>query len=165
MKSNVTLIVAMAKNGVIGKENKMPWHIPEELEKFKEITFSHNVIMGKNTYYSIGKLLPNRENYILSTDRSLKIPNAHIIHGFGEMMFELIAKHDEEFFIIGGKSVFDQYFALAGRLIISEIDLEIEGDVYFPDFNLDNWKLVKEETISNKQNIKIQQKFYERVYY
>lgn len=165
MKSNVTLIVAVANNGVIGKDNKMPWHIPEELEKFKEITTSHNVIMGKKTFDSIGKVLPNRVNYILSSNKNLSIPEARVMHGFGELMFELIAKANEEFFVIGGKSVFEQYLALAGKLIISEIDLEVDGDTYFPEINFNNWKITKEEEIKNIQNIKIIQRFYERVYF
>ena len=165
MKSNVTIIVAIAKNNVIGKDNKMPWHIPEELESFKQITTSHNIIMGKNTYNSIGKLLPNRENYIFTSDRNLIISQAHIVHGFGEMMFELLAKPNEEFYVIGGKSMFDQFLTLAGKLIISEIDLDVEGDIYFPNITQDNWKLVKEEKIENQQNIKIIQKYYERVYF
>lgn len=165
MKSNVTIIVAIAKNGVIGKDNRMPWHIPEELESFKQITSSHSVIMGRNTYVSIGKLLPNRENYVMTSDRTLAIPDAHLIYGFGEMMFELLAKPEEEFFVIGGRSIFDQFLALAGKLIISDIELEIDGDTYFPEINKDNWKLVNEVEIKNKQNIKITQKFYERIYF
>lgn len=165
MKSNVTIIVAISRNGVIGKDNKMPWYIPEELARFKEITSSYNVIMGKNTYLSIGKLLPNRKNFIMTSDRTFKIPNAHVIHGFGEMMFELLAKPEETFFVIGGKSVFDQYLPLAGKLIVSELDLEVEGDTYFPTINIDNWKLVKEEKIENLNNIRIIQKYYERVYF
>ncbi len=165
MKSNVTIIVAIAKNGVIGKDNKMPWHIPEELAQFKEITSTHNVVMGKKTFNSIGKILANRKNFILTSDRSACIPGACVIHGFGEMMFELLAKPDEEFFVIGGKSVFEQYLTLAGKLIISEIDLQVDGDVYFPQINLKNWKLIKDVQIPNQQNIKITQKFYERVYF
>lgn len=165
MKSNVTIIVAVAKNNVIGLKNKMPWHIPEELESFKKITGSHNIIMGKNTYDSIGKILPNRKNFIFSSDRKLVVPDAHVIHGFGEMMFELLAKPNEEFYVIGGRTIFDQFLTIAGKLIISEIDLDIEGDVYFPELTLGNWKLVKEEDIINKQNIKINQKFYERIYF
>ncbi len=165
MKNNVTIIVAIAKNGVIGKKNKMPWHIPEELEKFKQLTISHNVIMGRNTYNSIGKLLPKRNNYIMTSDKEFHIKNAHVINGFGEMMFELLAKSNEQFYVIGGESIFDQFLPLAGKLIISEIDLEVTGDIYFPKININNWKLVKEEQIENNQNIKIIQKFYERKYF
>lgn len=165
MKSNITIIVAIAKNGVIGRDNKMPWHIPEELEKFKQITTSHNVIMGRNTYNSIGKLLPNRSNYIFTSDLNLRIPHARVINGFGQMMFELLDKADEEFFVIGGSSIFDQFLAITNKLIISEIDLEVDGDVYFPKINNDNWKLIKEEEMKNSQNIKIIQKTYERIYF
>jgi len=165
MKNNVTIIVAIAKNGIIGKKNKMPWHIPEELEKFKQLTSSHNVIMGRNTYNSIGKLLPNRNNYIMTSDKNFQITNAHVVNGFGEMMFELLAKPNEQFYVIGGESIFDQFLPLAGKLIISEIDLEVTGDIYFPKINTNNWKLVKEEQIENNQNIKIIQKFYERKYF
>ncbi|MBI9030593.1 dihydrofolate reductase [bacterium] len=165
MKSNVTIIVAMAKNGVIGKDNQMPWHIPEELESFKQITSSHNIIVGKRTYESIGKLLPNRKNYILTSDRNLVLEGAFVMHSFGEIMFELIAKPQEKFFVIGGKTVFELFLTLAQTLIISEISLEVEGDVFFPEINPKNWKLVKEEVIENQQNIPITQKYYERVYF
>ena len=155
----------MAHDGVIGRDNKMPWNIPEELESFKQITTSHNVVMGKNTYQSIGKILPNRNNYILTSDRSFQVSGANIVHGFGEMMFELLSKPDEKFYVIGGKTIFDQFLALAGRLIISEIDLRCNGHIYFPKLNYKNWKLVEEIEIKNLQNIKIIQKHYERVYF
>ncbi len=165
MKSNVIIMVAMAKNRVIGLNNQMPWNIPEELAKFKEITLNNNIIMGMNTYKSIGKLLPNRNNYIFSHDKDLKIPNATIINGFGEMMFHLLEKSQENFYVIGGRTLFDLYLPLAGKMIISEIDKEFEGDTYFPQVDLSNWKLVNEIEIPNTQNIKIIQKHYEKVYF
>ncbi|MFA7056543.1 MAG: dihydrofolate reductase [Candidatus Cloacimonadales bacterium] len=163
MRNNVTIIVAIDRKGVIGNENKMPWHIPEELQSFKRITLTHNIVMGRLTYESIGRLLPDRTNYIFSKDTSFSVPNAIMINSFGEMMFELLDKPDEQFFIIGGRSMFEQYLILAGKMIISEIDLDVVGDTYFPPFDKKNWKLVHEKKIVNNQNITIRQKYYERV--
>lgn len=165
MKSNVIIIAAISRNGVIGLNNKMPWNIPEELNSFKNITSGSNVIMGMNTYKSIGKLLPNRKNYIFSNNKNLKIDDATVVNGFGEMMFYLLEKAEETFFVIGGKSIFDLYLSLAGKLILSEIDLEVQGDVFFPNIDLKNWKLTKEIEIPNSQNIRIIQKHYEKVYF
>jgi dihydrofolate reductase len=165
VKSNVIIIAAVSKNGVIGLNNQMPWNIPEELASFKKITSDNNVIMGMNTYESIGKLLPNRKNYIMTRKNDIEIPDATIVKGFGEMMFHLLEKANETFYVIGGKSIFDLYLPLAGKLIISEIDIEVAGDTYFPKLDLKNWKLVKEIEIPNKQNIKIIQKHYEKVYF
>lgn len=165
MKSNVIIIAAVSNNGVIGLNNQMPWNIPEELASFKKITSDNNVIMGMNTYESIGKLLPNRKNYIMTRKNDIEIPDAIIVKGFGEMMFHLLEKANETFYVIGGKSIFDLYLPLAGKLIISEIDIEVDGDTYFPKLDLKNWKLVKEIEIPNKQNIKIIQKHYAKVYF
>ncbi|OQY36689.1 MAG: hypothetical protein B6226_06140 [Candidatus Cloacimonetes bacterium 4572_65] len=164
MKSNITLIVARSKNNVIGNGGKLPWNFPEELARFKDLTTGHNLIMGRKTFESIGKVLPNRTNYIFSTNRNLTIDGANIRHGFGEMMFDLLEKREEKFFVIGGKDLFELYFPLAERLIISDIDIEVEGDTTFPDFNLNNWKLVDEIEILNKKETTIIQKTYERIY-
>lgn len=163
MKNNLTIIVAMAKNNVIGDRNKMPWYIPEELQEFKRITTPHNLIMGRLTYESLGKLLPNRTSYILTKDDSFSVPGAIIINGFEEMMAEVMAKPDEQFFVMGGGSMFEQYLPVVGKMIISEVDLVVDGDVRFPEFDLKNWNLVKEKKIANKQDINIIQKHYERI--
>lgn len=163
VKNSITIIVAMAKNRVIGCKNRLPWHIPEELQEFKKITVPHSLIMGRLTYESIGRLLPDRTSYIFSKDISFSVPGAKVVHNFAEMMSEIIAKPNEQFFIMGGKEMFEQYLPFAGKMIISEVDLDVKGDVYFPEFDEKKWRLVKEKKIANKQNIAIVQKHYERI--
>lgn len=161
--NNITIIVAMAKNMIIGKDNEMPWNIPEELASFKKITSGHNIVMGMNTYNSIGRLLPNRQSYIFSKDSNKTVEGAIMIRSFGEMMFHLLAKKNENFYVIGGRSIFEEFLSIAGKMIISEIDLTVEGDISFPRFDLSKWTLIKEVNIENSQNITIIQKHYEKV--
>ncbi len=163
MKDNITIIVARDLNGLIGSHGEMPWDIPEELALFKETTMGHNVIMGRKTYESLGKPLTGRVNYVLS--KSIKDPDTEEVKfrsGFGEIMFDLIEKSDELFFVIGGKEIYDLFLPLANRLLISELAIEAEGDTYFPKVSLGNWTLIKEQKINNSQNIEVIRKEYAR---
>ncbi len=136
-KPKITLIAAMSENRVIGKDNALPWHIPEDLKRFKEITSGHPVIMGRKTYESIGRLLPNRTNIIITRDPNYDIKEAVITHSLDDALEK--AKQspggDFEIFVIGGGQVFEQAISLADKLYLTIVHATIKGDSYFPDYS------------------------------
>jgi len=131
----LSIIVAIARNNVIGRGNELPWHLPADLKYFKETTVGKTVLMGKNTYNSIvgylGHSLPNRENIVLS-DTELDAPDATVIHSLDEAL-ELAKQKD--IFIIGGRMIYQTFLPLADKLYITWVEADIEGDVTFPEFN------------------------------
>lgn len=146
-----SIIVAIGKNNEIGKNNKLLWHIPEDLKKFKEITSGKTVIMGRNTYESIGKPLPNRHNIVLSKNSKLFSNNCNekleIYDDFSKIV-EKYKNSDDEVFIIGGARVYKKALELGivEQLYISHIDFSDNGaDTYFPEIDCSMWKKVEEE--------------------
>lgn len=135
----INIIVALAeKNRAIGKDNKLLWHIPEDLKRFKEITSGHPVVMGRKTYESIGRLLPNRLNIIITRDTAYTVhssqPNAvKICHSLDEALE--YAKNDPEVFVIGGGEIFRQAMPIADKLYLTLVEGDFEGDVFFPDYS------------------------------
>ncbi|MDP3880883.1 MAG: dihydrofolate reductase [bacterium] len=137
----ISMIAAMSNNRVIGVKNDLPWHLPADLKHFKETTTGNPVIMGEATYKSIGRLLPNRKNIILTRDPNYKVEGAFMANSF-EQAFELAG---EDAFIIGGGQIYKQGLEYADRIYITRVDVELDGDVFFPEFESDEWKLVSEE--------------------
>ena len=133
---NISIIVAMSNNRVIGKDNKMPWHLSDDLKNFKKITTGKTIIMGRLTYDSIGKALPNRKNIVLS--RNLKDSNVLISSNLKEVLNS--TKNNEEVFIIGGENLYSQVINIANKLYLTTIDANIDGDKYFPDLDVSSWK-------------------------
>ena len=132
----ISLIVAMAKNRVIGKDNDMPWgRLPVDLKHFKTVTEGHSVIMGRNTYESIGKPLPNRRNIILTSKK--QIQGCEVASSVEEALE--MTKNENEVFIIGGGTVYEKTIDIIDKLYLTYIDLEIDGDTLFPEFNTDEF--------------------------
>lgn len=132
-------IVAVSWNGYIGKNNTIPWHIPEDLKHFKKVTTGHPVVMGRTTYESLGKLLPDRQNIILTTDRSFEVDDAIVIHKPEELFkWDLM---NEEVYIIGGKQTYDAFEEYINEWVVSEIKELCTGDTSFYIDN-DIWKEV-----------------------
>ena len=141
----LSLIVAVSKNGFIGKDGSLPWQISEDLKRFRKITSNSVVIMGKNTYLSIGKALPNRENIIVST--TLKSANGCTIV---RSLDEAIGLSKENFpskdiFLIGGYAIYKTGEAFADTLYLTKVDIEVEGDVNLPSFDWESWKEMERE--------------------
>ena len=138
------IIAAISKNNVIGLNGKVPWQIPEELTHFKNTTLGFPVIMGRKTWDSLKKPLENRLNIILThkTDFSFSHPNVVICNAISEALSFCIAKDFQKIFIIGGQEIFEQMIPIADKLIISEIQTEVEGDRYFPSIDYSDWELV-----------------------
>lgn len=144
--SSIALIAAMtAKDHVIGLNNKMPWHLPADLKHFKKVTQGKPIIMGRKTFESIGRPLPNRRNMVVSRNPSLSLPNCET---FNSLSLAIDAAEDaRETMIIGGGQIYKQALPLASRLYLTLIEANINGDAYFPDWEkLDNsWICVSEE--------------------
>lgn len=141
-KPIISIIVAIAKNGIIGKGNALPWNIPADLEYFKNTTKGHPVIMGARTHFSIGMILPGRKNIVLSDDPKLKLMEGALMAESFEEAFEL-ANESDEAFIIGGANVYRQGLDYADRLYITEVGTEAEGDISFPKFDKNLWREIK----------------------
>ena len=147
----VSAIVAAAKNGVIGKDNEIPWHLPKDFAYFKKTTLHHHIIMGRNSYESIGRPLPNRTNIIVTRNPFYIVSGCVVVHTIEEALKLAEQNGEEEAFIIGGGEIFKQSMHLLDKLYLTEVDLDTQanqpdGDyVYFPKMNPDEWRLVSEE--------------------
>lgn len=141
----ISCIVAVAKNNVIGKDNNIPWYLPADLKYFKNTTLNHHVIMGRNCYESIGKPLPKRTNVIITRDAYFISSNCLVARSIPEALHMAHENGEEEVFIIGGGQIYEQTADLWNRLYITEVDLEVDGDVFFPEVNYAEWKLIHEE--------------------
>lgn len=131
----ISLISAIAENRAIGKDNRLLWHIPEDMKHFRETTSGHAVIMGQKTYESLGRPLPNRINIIVTFDKGFKAEGCVVLHSLDDA-FEYVEKQDEEeVFVIGGGSIYKQTIDRADRLYLTLVKGEFDGDVFFPDYS------------------------------
>ncbi|WP_217585479.1 dihydrofolate reductase [Lentibacillus saliphilus] len=137
----ISLLVAMDQNHVIGFENDLPWHLPADLQFFKQKTTGHTIVMGRKTYESIGKALPNRKNVVLTRQSLEAIDNVTVIHDIALIKEWHDANPDEEIFVIGGGHVFEQILPIAHRMYITEIESSFKGDTYFPKFCKETWQV------------------------
>jgi dihydrofolate reductase len=140
----ISMIAAMADDRIIGLDNKMPWHLPADLQFFKRVTFGKPVIMGRKTYQSIGRPLPGRQNIVLTRDVNLHIEGVECVQTI-EQVKQIVGGVDEVM-IIGGATIYEQYLQQADRLYLTFIDLQTQGDTKFPDFNaVASWREVESE--------------------
>jgi dihydrofolate reductase len=145
-RSRLSIIVAMSRNRVIGAGNAIPWHLPEELKRFKRITLGHHIIMGRKTWDSIGRPLPGRTTVIVTRQRGYSAPGAKIAHSLDEAI--AACGDDSEIFVIGGAELYAQALARAGRLYLTTIDAEIAGDTTMPSFDAADWRKVSSESFT-----------------
>jgi len=141
----VSAIVAVAKNNVIGKDNDMPWYLPADLKYFKRTTLGHHIIMGRKNFESIGRPLPKRTNIVLTRDPYFIVSGCLVAHSIEEALTKAYDNGDREAFIIGGGEIYKQSLPFLDKIYLTEIDLEVEGDVYFPDIDAKKWKLLSSE--------------------
>lgn len=135
---SVILIVAMAKNRTIGKDGKIPWHLSRELKLFKQITTGHTLIMGRKTYESIGRPLPERKNIVVTRNPDFKADGCHVYTDLNKA----ISDHkNERIFVIGGAEIFKQCMDLADEIHLTVVQKEFDGDVSFPEFNADDYRI------------------------
>jgi dihydrofolate reductase len=135
--------IAFGKNRGLGFGNKLPWHLPDDLKRFKETTKGHSVIMGRKTYESIGRLLPERRNIIITRDLSYKVEGAEIAHSIEEAIEKV--KNEKEAFVIGGAEILKIALPYIGKMYLTHVDAEVEADSFFPEVDFSKWKIIYEE--------------------
>jgi dihydrofolate reductase len=136
--ARISIIAAMAKNRVIGAKNSIPWHLPGELKMFKTITMGHHIVMGRNTWTSIGRLLPGRTTVIVSRQRDYAIAGALVAPSLDAAI--AACGNDNEIFVIGGGQLYAAALPRADRIYLTEVDAEVDGDTLMPDFDLTQWQ-------------------------
>lgn len=139
----ISLVVAMASNRAIGKNNQLLWHLPADLKHFKQITSGHTIIMGRKTYDSIGRALPNRRNIVITRNTNLKLENIEVANSL-EQAFALCTNIDQVF-IIGGAEIYKQTLPLAKTIHSTTVHQDFEGDAFFPQLAEGEWITVSEE--------------------
>ena len=133
----LSIVVAMDDNRLIGSKNQLPWHLPADLAYFKKLTTGKSILMGRKTYDSIGRPLPNRRNIVITRNANISIPGCEVVSSI-DYALEL-TKEDPEVMVIGGASLCEQLLPKINRLYITKIDGEFEGDVFFPKYDDFDW--------------------------
>ena len=137
----ISISVAVAKNNVIGKDNKLLWHISEDLKRFKRITSNKKMIMGRKTFESLPGILPNREHIVVTRDKSFKVDSdkVTIVHDLNSLL-EKYSSCEDEIFVIGGAEIYKQLLPYTQKIYLTKIDETFDGDTYFPEINYDEFK-------------------------
>ncbi|HKK10195.1 MAG TPA: dihydrofolate reductase [Bacteroidales bacterium] len=140
---HISLIAAMDNKGLIGTNNDIPWHIPHDLKRFKQITSGHTVVMGRQTFESLPGPLPKRRNIVITSNRNYKKPGIEVVHSIEDAL-RIVDKKSENF-VVGGAAIYEQFLPFADKLYLTRIKAVFKGDTYFPKVDFSNWKLVNEE--------------------
>lgn len=153
----LALIAAMAQNRVVGIDNKLPWHLPEDLKYFKRITTGKAVIMGRKTYESIGRPLPNRTNIVITRSTEFSAPGIEVVNSL-DAAIELaenvsLINAVDEVMVIGGAQIYEAALPQADRLYLTHVHANVEGDAYFPDVDMSQWnELGREDYDASETN-------------
>ena len=141
----LSIIVAVANNNVIGKDNKLIWHLPEDLKRFKKLTTGHTIIMGRKTFESLGRVLPNRKHIVFTQNPDFKVndENVEIVHSM--LQIQEYIENEEEAFVIGGAVIYNLLMPYVKKMYVTEIDEEFDGDAFFPRIDETKWKEVSRE--------------------
>lgn len=160
-KPRISLIAAVARNGVIGKDNALPWRLPEDLRHFKAVTLGHPIVMGRKTWESLGRPLPGRHNIVVTRRTDYGLPGECTAVN---SLAEAIAAADDcgELFVIGGADLYTQALPLADRLYLTEIDAEFAGDAWFPDFDRSAWREASRQAGTSEAGLRYAFVTYER---
>ena len=140
----LAILAAISANRVIGLNNSLPWHLPADLKYFKQLTTGHIVVMGRRTFDSIGKPLPDRTTVVLSRQHVLDVPGIITAHSIQEVL-DHFANDDRQIFVIGGAELYRQTLPLCQRLYLTEIQEDFEGDTFFPEYDHDDWQEISRE--------------------
>ena len=140
----LSAVVAMSENRVIGIQNKLPWHLPEDLKHFKKITLGHSIIMGRKTFESIGRPLPGRENIIITRNKSFQAPGAVVVSDL-EKAIEYCSARTDEAFVIGGMQIYQLALPRLDRIYLTLIHQEYQGDAYLPEYDPSQFKEISRE--------------------
>lgn len=140
---SVSIVVAMDRNGVIGNQGGLPWHLPSDLKRFREITMGKPLVMGRRTHESIGRPLPGRRNIVVSRQPTYVAPGCDMAQSFAAAL--KLAQDAPEVMVIGGASLYAAALVLADRIYLTEVDAEVAGDVYFPPYTRADWREARRE--------------------
>ena len=160
----LSIIVAKAKNNTIGKDNKLLWHISDDLKRFEELTTGHVIIMGRKTFESLGRVLPNRKHIVFSQNPDFKVndENVEIVHSM--LQLQEYIEDDKENFVIGGAMIYNLLMPYVKKMYVTEIDKDFDGDTFFPRINDEIWKEISRENgpEDSNNNLKYEYVVYER---
>ena len=148
--TRVTLIVAKSRNDVIGNRNALPWRLPEDLAHFKRTTIGHTIVMGRKTWDSIGKALPNRRNIVVTRNAAWAASSVERAGSLAEAL--ALSANADEVFVIGGAQIFIEALGRADRLIVTEIEADFEGDTWFPAIDPNTWREVSRDRHGDGSN-------------
>ncbi|MDB5196931.1 MAG: hypothetical protein JWP88_1302 [Flaviaesturariibacter sp.] len=138
----LSLLVAADENNIIGKDNQLPWHLPNDLKYFKNLTWAMPILMGRKTFESIGKPLPGRKSIVITRNQEWKHEGVEVVHSIEEAIVLAATYSIKEIFVIGGAEIFKTAFEKATRIYLTRIHHQFKGDVYFPELDTNQWKLV-----------------------
>ncbi len=158
----LSLIEAIGENRELGHHGKLPWHLPADFQRFKAMTRGHTVIMGRKTYESIGRPLPERTNIVITRDQSYMAPGCIVVHSFDEA---LAKAQGDEVFVIGGAQVYAEAMPRADRLYITHVQGSFEADTFFPEIPMSEWKVMQQEEVpaDEKNNYATTFVMYEKI--
>jgi dihydrofolate reductase len=139
----ITLIAAASENNALGKNNQLVWHLPDDFKRFKALTTGHYIIMGRKTFESFPKPLPNRTHIIITRQKNYNYENCIIVNSVKSALDA--CPKDEDIFIIGGGEIYEQSIDLVDKIELTRVHTEIEADTFFPNINMEHWQLIKEE--------------------
>ena len=160
----LSIIVAKAKNNIIGKNNSLVWHLPEDLKHFRKLTTGHTIIMGRKTFESLGRVLPDRKHIIFSQNLDFKVndENVEVVHSL--LQIQDLIEGEEESFVIGGAMIYNFLMPYVKKMYVTQINEEFEGDAFFPKIDEKVWKKTSEEKGIKDEDNKLDYEFitYER---
>ncbi len=149
----VIIVVAVARNQVIGRDGKLPWHLPSDLKHFKKTTMGYPLIMGRKTFESIGRPLPGRDNIVLTRDPSLEIPGCIVVHTLEDAIRH--CSKEEKAFIIGGAEIFNIALPLTDTIVVTALERDVEGDVYFEPIDSEIFEIVDQQSYNEEEPYRI----------
>lgn len=161
----ISIIVAASENNVIGRDNDLPWKLPDDMKFFVRTTKGHHILTGRKNLESFGKLLPNRTNIVLTRDKNYQFEGAHIFTNLDKAIEYAKNNGEEELMIIGGGEIYKQTLPFTDKVYLTRVHTEIEGDTYFPELNPSEWRLKSEKfhPEDEKHNYSFTFKVYERI--
>ena len=161
----LSIVVAKAKNNIIGKDNKLLWHLSDDLKRFRALTEEHAIIMGRKTFESLGKVLPNRKHIVFSNNPDFKVndENVEVVHSL--LQIQEYIESEEEAFVIGGAMMYNFLMPYVSKMYVTEIEKEFEGDTFFPRIDDKKWKEISREKgpEDGKNNFEYNYVIYEKI--
>ena len=149
----LSIIVAKAKNNIIGKDNSLIWHLPEDLKRFKELTTGHTIIMGRKTFESLGRVLPNRKHLVFSQNPDFKVNNENVEVVHSMLQIQEYIENEEETFVIGGAMIYNLLMPHVTKMYVTQINQDFEGDAFFPRIDAEKWEIIdKQKGIQDDNN-------------